>query len=487
MTPKFMVTTLGCKVNQYEAAAMAETLRRAGLADYDGAGPVALCVVHTCCVTAVAAGKSRRMARRLAAAHPQARLVVTGCCATADADALRRLPGVTAAVGHHDDLAAHLIRLADEVTHEQAARIIPPQGRAHVGRCVGIHNASGRPNAVSVLPSPTIKPLSGEMVKDFHACGTGSLAALERFDGRHRAIVKVQDGCDAFCTYCIVPHLRPRPASRGPEQVLPEVRRLVAAGHMEIVLCGVCLGAYGRATTRRDRWAGRQDHLAQLLGRVSEEAGPARVRLSSLDPADVSDSLLNVMAERPNICAHPHLPLQSGSATMLARMNRQYTPDQYAAAVARARERLDAPAITTDVIVGFPGEGEEDFAATLAMASKVGFARIHIFPFSPRQGTPAARWRKDRPAAEIVRRRCAELARLQRHGGQEYRAAFVGRTVEVLLETPDAGLSRRYIRVSLSGRWPDRVGQIVAVSITGQTPDGLVGRMAADQQGRRDV
>ncbi len=483
--PTFIVKVLGCRVNQYEAAAIAETLTQAGLDAAEGGGPVDLCVVHTCCVTARAEGKARQQIRRLAAAHPQAEIVITGCGATRHPAELRRIPGVTAVLGHQDPIATHLVALAARYLRGQADVSAHSRGRAPSGgdNCTSLDGSVGRVMSAA-RPSPSIEALSPPPVKDFHTLGIKDFAPLRRFPGRHRAMVKVQDGCDGFCSYCIVPHVRRRIHSRPIDRVIREVGDLVAAGHEEVVLCGVCLGAYGRESTRRDRWADGPDRLAELLARVAEEASPARVRLSSLSPADVTDALLTVMAERENVCPHLHLPLQSGSTSILRRMNRQYTAEEYVEAVARVRARLADPAVTSDVIVGFPGEGDDDFAATLEVARHCGFAKIHIFPFSPRPGTAAARWLAEAPPSEVVRRRCAELADLERRTAADYRDRFVGQTVNVLLEEffpgpPPrvAGLTNRYLRVDVPGPGED-LGRTVAVRITARTAEGLTGRRA---------
>ncbi|NQU75138.1 MAG: tRNA (N(6)-L-threonylcarbamoyladenosine(37)-C(2))-methylthiotransferase MtaB [Planctomycetes bacterium] len=473
--PRFTVATVGCKVNQYESAAIAETLRQAGLTDAADGATVDLCVVHTCCVTGVAAGKSRRLIQRLARTYPQASLVVTGCYATDNAASLHQNTRVVAVLGHEEDIAAQLTLLAGKIMQERAAVASPPQRQAGAAPKYSINNDDSIDATSRQLTHP-IKPFPAGQVKHFFAAGTEGLSTLRHFDGRSRAIVKVQDGCDAFCSYCIVPHLRSRVFSRPAEAVLDEVRHLVAGGHREIVLSGVCLGAYGRKTTRLDLWqVGGDDQLARLLDRVAEAALPGRVRLSSLHPADVTERLLAVMANLPNVCPHVHLPLQSGSDAVLRRMNRRYTARQYIEAVDRARRCLDDPAITTDVIVGFPGESEDDFAATVALASRVGFAKIHIFPFSSRTGTPAEKW--DRPSTEVTKRRCAELSELGRKLADAYRNRFVGRTLDVLMESPSAGLSKRYVRVKVRPPINDRLGQITAVRITGPIPNGLVGQV----------
>ncbi|MFW6155426.1 MAG: tRNA (N(6)-L-threonylcarbamoyladenosine(37)-C(2))-methylthiotransferase MtaB [Planctomycetota bacterium] len=469
------MTTLGCKVNQYEAAAIRQTLRQVGWTDSDGTQPVAMCVLHTCCVTSTAAQKSRQIIRRLAAAHPGAKLVVTGCYATAEPDALRRIAGVTALAGHRDSVAEQLVRLAGSVR-----RANPPASPANAA---GGDNTTSDAGAVA-SSAPSMRAFLPRKVKGFRPSGTANLAPLQRFDDHRRAFVKVQDGCDGFCAYCIVPHLRDRLLSRPHDDVVAEVRRLVAAGHREIVLCGVNLGAYGRPTVHRDRWHDLADRLAALVDVAADAAGDARVRLSSLGPLDVTDALLAVMARRNNICPHLHLSLQSGSTPVLARMNRRYTAEQYLAAVGRLEAALDRPAVTTDIIVGFPGETDADFAATLKVARRVGFARIHRFPFSPRKGTAAVAWGAERPPRQVVRRRCEQLAAVAADLARAHRERFLGRTVRVLLEQARdgggaTGLTDRYCRIDLPRAPADALGRIVAADVTGVADGGLIGHTLA--------
>lgn len=479
----FTLTTLGCKVNQYEASAMAEALRRAGLAEHDPAAPCSpdLCVVHTCGITATAARKSRQAIRRLAAAHPEARIVVTGCYATLAASEIRRLPGVAAVVGHREDVAAALERLGRELHSAHPRQLRGPCARGNEGRMI----ADGNPQCALPSTLQSIHPATD--VKDSHA-GTDGLPTIGGFGRRQRAIVKVQDGCDAFCSYCIVPHLRSEVRSRSAHVVADEARALIAAGCREIVLCGIFLGAYGQPTCRRRRWQPGPDRLAGLVDHLAALPGLERLRLSSLEPGDVTDALLDVMGARPNVCPHLHLPLQSGSPRILARMNRQYTADEYAATVDRVRRRLDRPAFTTDVLVGFPGETDEDFQATLRMARHAGFAKIHAFPFSARQGTAAWNWRSEGPAGEVVKARCAALAELEQELARAYRAGFVGQTVRVLLEDdPDAppgsatGLTERYVRVEVApagGPADLAPGRLVDVRVEACAPEGLRGQAA---------
>ena len=323
-------------------------------------------------------------------------------------------------------------------------------------------------------------------------CGAQGLEGIDRFGGHQRAFVKVQDGCDAFCSYCIVPHLRNRLWSRPADEIVAEVARLVANGHKEVVLCGVSLGAFARETTDRRKWGPRAP-LAELLRRVADVAGLWRVRLSSLHPADVTDELLDVFRERPNVAGHLHLPLQSGSDAILARMSRKYTARGFLDAAARFARAAARPAITTDVIVGFPGESEADFAATLDVARRAGFSKIHIFPFSAREGTPAWEWRNQAPPAAEIKSRCRRLAELEAELAGEFRRGFVGSAQEVLVERPNSkthpgrarGLTDRYIEVTFdpAGASPRSLaGQIVTVKITAVTPTGLTGRIVGDSE-----
>jgi len=312
------------------------------------------------------------------------------------------------------------------------------------------------------------------------------LAGIDRFAGRQRAFVKVQDGCDAFCTYCIVPYTRCDVRSRTPDAVEDECRRLVAAGHREIVLSGVFLGAFGRKTALRRRWArNERSKLPDLLRRVARIDGLWRVRLSSLEPGDLSEDLLAVCRAEPAVAPHFHLPLQSGSQRILRRMNRQYTVGQFRRTIARLRERMDRPAVTTDVIVGFPGETDEDFAATLDVARWAEFAKIHAFAFSAVEPTAAWQWRKEAPPRAVVRRRLEQLGELEVELAACYRRQFVGLTMEGLVERSRPGrgglrraMTDRYLAVDFQAP-PGRglTGKVVKLRIDRATDKGLDGTL----------
>ncbi|MFK7960099.1 MAG: radical SAM protein [Phycisphaerales bacterium] len=275
---------------------------------------------------------------------------------------------------------------------------------------------------------------------------------------RHiRAEIRIQDGCDAHCTFCIIPKIRPTLRSKSIADAVAEARALVALGHVEIVLSGIFLGAFGHPTAlRRRQSAPGAPYLAELLDAVAAVPGLERLRISSMEPMDVTDELLDAMvANRGVVVPHLHLPLQSGSNAILRRMNRQYDADDYRAMLDRVESALTEhglpPAITTDIICGFPGSTEDDFQATVAMAERASYLHIHAFPFSPRQGTAAARWKADMVPMDVRRRRVRDLMELEQRPGDgladRFRRRLIGRTLRIVVEGPaelaEAGSRRR--------------------------------------------
>jgi len=299
---------------------------------------------------------------------------------------------------------------------------------------------------------------------------------ISSFGRRHRAYVKVQDGCRMNCTYCIIPTVRPSPTSRPVCDVLEEVRRLVGNGYREIVLVGIHLGHYGLEQAASGT---ARVNLAGLVRRIAELEGEFRIRISSLEAAEVNAELVALAADHPlRVCPHLHLSLQSGSEAVLERMGRPYTCRQFVRKCRLIRRLLDRPALTTDVIVGFPGETEADFGHTCRVVEEVGFAKTHVFRFSPRQGTPAAEM-PDQVPMPIRRRRAAELSELGRRLRQRYFESLAGRQLQVLVESPLQdrpgmllGTSGRYTPVELPGG-EDRIGQLVEVT-AGGTGDGRI-------------
>jgi len=411
--PILKTVTLGCKVNQYETEHVRQGLLRAGFREAQGDEPADLCVVNTCTVTLESDYKSRKIIRALARDNPRAEIVVMGCYAARAAAELSCLPGVVEVLSDKRQL---------------------PQLLARFG--------------LADVP-----------------------AGISSFGRLHRAYVKVQDGCRMECTYCIIPRVRPALWSRPVGEVLDEVRRLADHGHLEIVLTGIHLGHYGLDLPERQP-GGRRIDLAWLVRQVLSLEGRWRLRLSSLEAAEITPELIGVMAEhRERVCPHLHIPLQSGSEGVLARMRRRGGIGAVVERCERARRALDDPALTTDVIVGFPGETEAEFQATCRVVEELGFSKLHVFKFSAREGTPAAAM-ADQVSFPVKQRRAAELAKIGRRLRARYCRSLLVRRLQVLVESPleDGrgmllGTCERYVPVELPDR-PGRLHELVEVVAT---------------------
>jgi len=459
----YRLTTLGCKVNQYETEQIRTLLESLGLREAPPGRPADLAVVNTCAVTGEACKKSRQLIRR--AARTAAAVIAVGCYATDQPETVSSLPKVIAAIGHDRNIV-------DEIRQLLRARMAVAADKAQPDLVQQV----SRTNPENVPQPPGLAALK-EDLKAGASCTTEHGVLLSSFSGHQRAFVKVQDGCDAFCTYCIIPRLRRQLRSKPPEIVVKEVESLVRAGHTEIVLAGIYLGAYGRGTAIRRNWSdgGKPSPLADLITRLSRIDGLQRLRLSSLEPLDLTEDLLEAMAASQVCVPHLHLPLQSGSDAVLKRMGRQYTVRQYMHAVSLARKYLDRPAITTDVIVGFPGETAEDFEATLAVADEVGFLKIHAFRFSPRPGTAASRWRNMFVQPQVIEERMDQLQELERQLSLRFRLQFVGQGERIIPEPPKNHPADGNSPVTLVGK-ADRYFPI-AITIPAASAQAMVGRM----------
>jgi threonylcarbamoyladenosine tRNA methylthiotransferase MtaB len=379
-------------------------------------------VVNTCTVTEHADADGRYEIRRLLRQNPGAKIVVMGCYAARDPDRVRQLPGVSVVVEHPRLLAERLAEFG-----------------------------------VQQIPS-----------------------GISRFSGHHRAFVKVQDGCILRCSFCIIPQVRPRLASRPPEEIEGEVRRLIEAGFHEIVLAGIHLGHYGlewSRTRRRGEWC----RLSDLVRRLVRIPGDWRLRLSSLEAAEVTDGLIETIADEPRVCPHLHICLQSGSDRTLSAMKRRYRVRGFLRRIDTIRRRLDSPALTTDVIVGFPGENERAFGETLSVCETAGFSKIHIFPFSPRRGTSAASL-PHAVDASIIRERKCRLQALESKLAERYHRSLVGRELQVLVEqvqTADRlsarGTSCRYVPVEFTACCGDEY-QLLRLTVTDAQASHVTGR-----------
>ena len=503
----FQVVSFGCKVNQVEGEALAANLREIGLREAAREGEAALVIVNTCAVTGEAARQCRQRIRR--ALRSGARVIVTGCAAhpAAEDGSLRSMPGLLLVTPGKQHVADFLRQCGMRSTE-----------------CGANDEATGwRRQAVGTTESPTssactLRPAPDSLSSSVHSPFRIPPAALER----SRALVKIQDGCPAACAYCIVPKVRPTVCSAPPEAVLGQVRELIAAGFREFVLCGIHLGLYGadlapRATpppgVARPRTGARpclsgvphgrptaddraappvteeahpRTDLAGLLERLLAVPGLGRVRLSSLEPTEVSDRLLALLAAEPErLCPHLYIPLQSGDDGVLKRMGRPYASADFLAVVERIRRALPRPAVTTDVLVGFPGETEAAFAETLRVCREAAFSRLHVFPFSKRPGTRAAAMKPEVPRTTL-HERCRRAVELGHTLAEAYRASLVGRTAQVVIEKllPDGGaegLSERYVRVRLRGPLPPGAERrmIVPVKTTGLEGEALSGEVGS--------
>lgn len=425
MTSATLTTvTLGCKVNQYETEYVRQGLLGIGYRDAQPDETADLCIVNTCTVTGEGDAKSRQTIRQLARRNPEARIIVMGCYATRAPDEVARLPGVFEVVTDKRELPDLLAR----------------------------HGVRDVPTGISTFQAGR----------------------------RRRAFVKVQDGCLLNCSYCIIPRVRPRLESRPAEHILDEIRRLVGNGYREIVLTGIHLGHYGvelnAGKPKRD-WL----RLSHLLERIVALEGAFRVRLSSIEATEVTLELVDVLAAHlERICPHLHISMQSGSDRVLARMRRRWGRQRFVDRCRLLAERLDRPAFSTDVIVGFPGETEADFQETLAVCREVGFSKIHAFGFSPRPGTDAAGY-SDPVPPPVRQERMARLLECERELRQAYYAQLVGRNLSVLVEAPPAdrpgiaqGTSCRFANVEFPGG-TELDGQLVKVRVVRALPDRLAG------------
>jgi threonylcarbamoyladenosine tRNA methylthiotransferase MtaB len=431
---KFYLTALGCKLNQAETEALARQVEAAGHLVTTDPTQADWAVINTCTVTHVAARKSRRLIRALRRANPALRLAVTGCYAEMSSEEVRQLQGVALVVAN-----AHKA--------ESIARILGACSEASVAPQVML---SARPSG-----------------------------------GHTRAFVKIQDGCDNQCAYCIVTLARGPSRSLVPEAILAEAQARAAEGYREIVLTGVNIGAYGR-----DRgpnaplppaagWS-----LARLAQEVLDATQVARLRLSSIEPQDLDTAMFDLWRD-PRVCRHLHLPLQSGSSATLRRMGRLYQADDVAALMAAARARIPEFALTTDVIVGFPGETQAEFEESYAFVEEAQFARLHVFKYSPRPGTRAAEMAAA-VAPEIAHARSERLIALGQRLATAFHRRYVGREVEVLLESSTLegrtrwwdGLTDNYVRVRLAAE-QDLANTLVCARCLAADAEGVRAELVA--------
>jgi len=455
----FSINTLGCKVNQYESQQIRELLEKLGLGQAETPEKKPdLVVINTCCVTHTASAKSRQCIRKAQKLSPDAVIIVSGCLPTVQIGELNNLGKNVHLIRHRNNLAATLSQIVNGKSANSNSQ--SPQSR--------------QTTVIKTENDPKIKhknKLANQL----------KLSQLTSFKGQTRAFLKIQDGCDGYCSYCIIPKTRPCVHSKPAEAVLQEAQGLVEAGHREIVVTGIFLGAYSQTSVRRKNWPNQtNEQLADLLDKMADIQNLARIRLSSLEPADVTQRLLDTFCKHRNIMPHLHLSLQSGSNAVLKKMRRQYRTDEFREKIALIKSRLDRPAITTDIIVGFPGETDADFEQTVDLAKEIGFAKMHIFSFSPRKGTIAAGM-QCAVDNRVIKRHSKILRDLNIELGYKFRQQFISENDTVLVENDNGqvgGRSERYFMVWLERKEKKlKRNELVEVKLIENRENGVIGQV----------
>ncbi len=423
---KAALHNLGCKVNAYETEAMQEMLEKAGYEIVPFREGADIYIINTCTVTNIADRKSRQMLHRARKMNPDAVVVAAGCYVQAQNTRENTDPCIDIVLGNNHK--KDLIKVLEEYEAEKAAQ---------------------KESADAAEKSDVRKN-----IQDIEEIGqTKEYEKLHLTKpGEHtRAYIKVQDGCNQFCTYCIIPYVRGRVRSRTVEDVLDEVRTLAGNGYQEVVLTGIHLSSYGID------FDGNR-HLLSLIQAVHQIEGIQRIRLGSLEPGIITDEFARALSDLPKMCPHFHLSLQSGCDDTLKRMNRRYTSEEYYEKCCILRRYFDNPALTTDVIVGFPGETEEEFQKSRDFVDKVNFYETHIFKYSRREGTRAAAM-ENQVSEQEKARRSAVLIELGEKKRKAYEQSFLGKEVEVLVEEEaviegrpmQTGHTKEYIRIAFEG------------------------------------
>lgn len=435
---KIAFYTLGCKVNQADTASMENLFLRSGhqLVSFDGEADVY--IINTCVVTNTGQRKSRQTIHRAIRKNPNALIVVTGCYPQTAAEEVKAIAGVDMIIGNQD--RAQIVQLVEErLAHRQTDTL----------------------DAVHKLTASTA----------FEEMAAGDIT------DKTRAFLKIQEGCNQFCTYCIIPYARGPLRSRSLESIRTETQRLISAGFKEIVLIGIHLGCYGKENSDGPT-------LYDAVKTVLDVPGVQRLRLGSLESVEVEPRLLTLMQEDARFCRHLHLPLQSGCDKTLQAMHRPYTTAKFKTLLADIKTKVPDIAITTDVIAGFPGETEADFETTCKFAESCGFSKMHIFPFSARKGTPAEKFAG--AVTEAVKKERADiLGRIDETMHKTFLQAMVGQTAEILFEQPAGedyfeGLTGNYQRVFVKSGGRNLGGEILPVKITAFDGEKLLGEIIKD-------
>jgi threonylcarbamoyladenosine tRNA methylthiotransferase MtaB len=418
---RFFVKNFGCRASQADGAAIEAGLAAKGFSSAASAADAGLIVLNTCTVTATADDEVRQTVRRMHRDHPEARILITGCYAQRAPQELAAIEGVTLVVGN-----SHKTQIPDLVSSP-----MDYHGQIEIGNIFAAHDFLSAP----------VEDAAGE---------------------RTRPNLKIQDGCDNRCSFCIIPFVRGRSRSAAAEQVIDQIGAL-AKKYREVVLSGINLGRWGRDFPGRIR-------LVDLIRRLLDETPVERLRLSSVEPMDFSDDLLALMAASPRIAKHVHAPLQSGSDTVLRRMHRKYRPRHYADRIAKARALMPDCAVGADVMTGFPGETDAEFEDSRAFIESLPFTYLHVFTYSERPGTPAAE--QAQVPMPIRKHRTHVLREVAAHKNLEFRRSMIGRTLSVVTLEGNRALSENFLKVALAAPRPaNRIGD---VSISGLNRDGLI-------------
>lgn len=430
--PKVALTTLGCKVNQFETETMEGLFKQKGYEIVPFTEKADFYVINTCSVTSLGDRKSRQVIRRANRQNDKAIIAVCGCYSQVHPEEIKAIEGVRVVLGTKE--RHHIVEYVEQAAREDGIL-------DEVGNIMEAHDFEDIP--------------------------------LYDMPQRTRAFLKIEDGCQNFCSYCIIPYARGPVKSRHLANIHAEAEKLVAAGFKEIVLTGIHLGAYGRDLAA-------DVTLADACREVLKVKGLKRLRLGSLESIELSPELFTLIRNDERFCAHLHLPLQAGSDAVLKAMNRQYDTAEFAKLIARVESEVPGIAVATDIIVGFPGETEEDFKQGLDFVSKMNFSRMHVFPYSKRSGTPAAA-RKDQIPENIKKERAQRMQNLAAAKTMEFHRKFLGKELRVLFETAQAGLTDgltdNYIRVYTKS--PVVPGELYTVKLEKLYKDGLYGQVVA--------
>lgn len=423
--------TLGCKVNQYETEAMIEAFEIAGYQTVEYEGYADVYIINTCTVTNMGERKSKQIIRRALDNNHDAFIAVVGCYSQIAPDKVIEIPGVKLVVGTNE-----------------------------------------RVRIVELVEYAMDKEEKINMVSDIMEVREFEEMSIKNFKSRTRAFLKIQEGCDQYCSYCIIPYARGHIRSRKPESIIEEVKILVQNGFKEIVITGIHVASYGRDLGGTS--------LIDIIERVHQVDGIERIRMSSIEPKTLNEEFITRLSKLPKICRHFHLSLQSGCNETLKRMNRKYTTEEYLLVVKHIRETFIDVAITTDLIVGFPGETVEDFKRTVDFVKEIGFSGIHVFKFSPREGTPAAKY-IDQVAAREKDRRSRIITEIARESEAAFYNKFLNKKMDVLFEpkmresdNSYEGHTDNYIRVIAQSN-EDIKGKIISVKLISVKDDYLEG------------